>query len=178
MEAHQLGVDVPHGAALHRLQQLLQLAEGQLGELQLVQVLSVEQSPPQVVSAAVAHGLLHAGLDLSTGRQHLVVEQREQRAGVQQPLGLSPAPRQRVELVSVAGSGGGFRRCFLPEILLGSRETAGLCLVCGEPAPQLRGVPGDLRKLLEAPHVGSEAGEELSLTRHDHVEPQPVYEGT
>lgn len=175
-----MGVDLPHRAALHSLQQLLQLAEGQLRQLQFIQVLAVEQPPPQVVPAAMAHGLLHAGLDLSAGQHHLVVEQWEQRGGVEQLLGLLSALRQRVKLIAVARGQGGrrFGRRLLPQVLLGAAPPAGFGPIGGDPATQLTGITVDLRKLLETSHVSREAGEELPLTGHDHIEPQPKHEET
>lgn len=170
---YQLRVNLRDRSALHSVQKLFQFTEGQLAEFEFIQshVLSVKEPPPEVIPAAVAHGLLHAALNLPARRQHLRAEQGEERTQVEEPLG--------VVCVCVC----------VQEALYGVRLRAG-CRGDGDSgvlpqvqfrfpplrrdgAAEVTGVTVDLRKLLKAPHVCSQTREQLPLTGHDHVETQP-----
>ncbi len=88
--SYQLRVNLRDRSALHGVQKLFQFTEGQLAEFEFIQsqVLSVKEPPPEVIPAAVAHGLLHAALNLPARRQHLWTEQGEERTQVEEPLGV------------------------------------------------------------------------------------------
>lgn len=177
---YQLRVDLSDGSALHGVQQLLQFTESQPAEFEFIQsqMLPVKQPPPQIVPAAVAHGLLHAALNLPPRCHHFRVQQREERRQVEDPVRVLALTRGREGLRGLRLGAG--RRCdggggLLPQVQFGfpRPRAARVHSFDSDAAAEVTGVTTDLWKLLKAAHVGGQAGEEFSLTGHDYVKAQP-----